>query len=125
LIFEFLSGKYPITKNNSSETKSGKSSYDRFKINKISAFFWKRPHGFQNFIQNLFGYYSLQEYKVDMCANINDAHTSSDMCRHLHLQKNLQRAQTCTVVKSSWSEGHGCLATVFCSFSFFILCIVI
>jgi hypothetical protein len=96
-----------------------------FKINKISAFFWKRPHGFQNFIQTLFGYYSLQEDKVDMCGNINDAYTSSDPCRHLHLQQNLQRAQTCTVARSSWSEGHGCLATVFCSFSFFILCIVI
>jgi hypothetical protein len=67
------------------------------KSNKISTFFWKRPHGFQNFIQNLFGYFSLQEDKVDMCRNINYAYTSSDLCRHLHLQQNRQRAQTCTV----------------------------
>jgi hypothetical protein len=60
-IFEFLSGKYPISKNETSKTESGKSSYDRFKINKISAFFRKRAHGFQSFIQTLFGYYSLQE----------------------------------------------------------------
>jgi hypothetical protein len=48
-----------------------------------------------------------------MCGNINDAYTSSDPYRHIHLQQNLQIAQTCTVVRSSWSEGHGCLATVF------------
>jgi hypothetical protein len=64
-----------------------------------------RLYGFQNFIQNLFGYYSLQEDKVDMCGHINGAYTSSDPCRHLHLQQNLQRAQTCTVARSSWSEG--------------------
>jgi hypothetical protein len=92
--------------------------YDHFKINKILVFFWKRLHGFQSFIQNLFGYYSLQEEKVDMCGNINGAYTSSYPCRHLHLQQNLQRAQNSTVVRSSWSEGHGFLATVFCSFSF-------
>jgi hypothetical protein len=40
-------------------------------------------------------------------------------CRHLHLQQNLQPAQTCTVARSSWSEGQGCLATIFCSFSFY------
>jgi hypothetical protein len=54
-----------------------------------------------------------------MCGNRNGASTSLDPCRHLHLQKNLQREQTCTVARSSWSEGHGCLATVFCYFSFF------
>jgi hypothetical protein len=63
--------------------------------------------------------------KVDMCGNINDAYTSSDPCRYLHLQKNLQRTQTYTLARSFWSEGQGCLATIFCSFSFFILCIVI
>jgi hypothetical protein len=47
------------------------------KSTKISSFFWQRPHGFQSIIQNLFGYYSLQEDKVDMCGNINDAYTSS------------------------------------------------
>jgi hypothetical protein len=95
------------------------------KSTKFQFFFRKRPYGFQNFIQNLFGYYSLQEDKVDMCENINDAYTSSDPCKHLHLQQNLQREQTCTIARSSWSEGHGCLATTFCSLSFFILCIVI
>jgi hypothetical protein len=54
-----------------------------------------------------------------MCGHLTGASTSSDPCRHLHLQQNLQRAQTCTVVRSSWSEGHSCLATAFCSFSFF------
>ena len=108
-----------------SEMESGKWSYDLFKINKISSFFRKRPHDFQNFIQSLFVSYSLQEDKVDMCGDINDAYTSLDLCRHLHLQQNLQRAQTCTVARSSWSEGRGCLATAFCSLSFFILCIVI
>jgi hypothetical protein len=54
-----------------------------------------------------------------MCGNINDASTSSDPCKHLHLQQNLQRAQTWTVVRSFWSEGQGCLATTFCSFSFY------
>jgi hypothetical protein len=72
-----------------------------------------------------FGYYSLPEDKVDMCVNINDAYTSSDLFRHLHLQQNLQRAQNCIVARFSWIEGHGCLATAFCSLSFFILCIVI
>ena len=81
-------------------------------------FFWKRSHGFQSFIQTLFGSYSLQEDKVDMCGNINDSSTSSDPCRHLYLQQNIQRAQTCTVARYSWSEGHCCLATAFCSFSF-------
>jgi hypothetical protein len=95
------------------------------KSKKFNHFFWKRSHGFQNFIQNLFGYYSLQEDKVDMCGNINDAYTSSVPCRHLHLQQNIQREKTCTVARSCWSEGHGCLATAFCSLSFFILCIVI
>jgi hypothetical protein len=56
-----------------------------------------------------------------MCGNINDAYTSLDLCRHLHLQQNIQRAQTCTVTRSSWSEGYGFLATAFCSLSFFIL----
>ena len=83
------------------------------KSTKFHCFFRKQPHGFQNFIQNLFGYYSLQEDKVDMCGNINDAYTSSDPCRHLHIQQNLQRAQTCTVARSSWSEGQGCLTIVF------------
>ena len=54
-----------------------------------------------------------------MCENINDTYTSLDLCRHLHLQQNFQRAQTCTIVMSSWSEGHGCLATAFCSLLFF------
>ena len=76
-------------------------------------------HGFQNFIQTLFGYFSLQEDKVDMCRHLNGAYTSSNPCRHLHLQQNLQRAQTCTIARSSWSEGQSCLATAFCSFSFF------
>ena len=49
------------------KTKFGKWSYDHFKINKILVFFRKRPHGFQSFIQILFGYSSLQEEKVDMC----------------------------------------------------------
>jgi hypothetical protein len=53
-----------------------------------------------------------------MCGNINDASTSLDLCRHLHLQQNLQRAQTCIVARSSWSEEQGCLTTAFCSFSF-------
>ena len=61
-----------------------------FKSTKFQRFFRKRPHSFQNFIQILFGYYSLQEDKVDMCGNINDAYTSSDLCKHLHLQQNLQ-----------------------------------
>ena len=56
-MFEFLLGKYPISKNKSSKMESGKWSYDLFKINKISACFRKRPHGFQNFIQTLVGYY--------------------------------------------------------------------
>ena len=38
-IFEFLSGKYPISKKKLSKTESGKCSHDRFKINKISMFF--------------------------------------------------------------------------------------
>jgi hypothetical protein len=93
---------------------------------KILAFLRKQPHSFQSFIQNLFGYSSLQEEKVDMCGHLNGASTSSYLCRHLHLQQNLQRAQTCTVARSSWSEGHSFLATTFCSFSFlFFLCIVI
>jgi hypothetical protein len=58
---------------------------------------------------------------VDICGHLNGAYISSDPCRHLHLQQNLQRAQTCTVARSSWSEGQGCLATVFCSFSFFFM----
>jgi hypothetical protein len=52
-----------------------------------------------------------------MCGHINDAYTSSYPCRHLHLQQNLQQAQTSTVARSSWSEGQGFLTTVFCSFS--------
>ena len=95
------------------------------KSTKFQRFFRKRLDSFQNFIQNLFGYYSLQEDKVDMCGNINDAYTSSNPYRHLHLQQNIQRAQTFIVARSSWSEGHGCLETVFCVLSFFILCIVI
>jgi hypothetical protein len=95
------------------------------KSTKFQHFFRKQSYGFQNFIRNLFGYYSLQEDKVYMCGNINDSYTSSDPCRHLHLQQNFQRAQTCIVARSSWSEGHGFLATAFCSLSFFILCIVI
>jgi hypothetical protein len=106
-------------KKNSPEMESKKRSYDHFKINKISAFFRKRPHDFQSFIQTLFGSSSLQEEKVDMCRHINGASTSSDPCRHLHLQQNLQRAQACTVARSSWSEGQGCLAIAFCSFSYF------
>jgi hypothetical protein len=43
-----------------------------------------------------------------MCGHINDASTSSDLFIHLHLQQNLQRAQTCTIARSSWSEGQGC-----------------
>ena len=66
-------GKISNFKKQSSKMESGKWSYDRFKINKISALFRKRPYGFQNFIQNLFGYYTLQEDKVDLCGNINDA----------------------------------------------------
>jgi hypothetical protein len=42
-----------------------------------------------------------------MCGNINDVYTSLDLYRHLHLQQNIQRAQTCTVARSSCSEGHG------------------
>jgi hypothetical protein len=56
-----------------------------------------------------------------MCGHLNNASTSLDLCRHLHLQQNLQRAQTCTVARSSWSEEHGCLETIFCSFSFFFM----
>jgi hypothetical protein len=56
-----------------------------------------------------------------MCGTINDSSTSSDLCIHLHLQQNLQRAQTCIVARSSWSEGHDFLATAFCSFSFFFM----
>jgi hypothetical protein len=89
------------------------------KSTKFQFFFRKQPHGFQSFIQTLFGSFSLQEEKVDMCGNINGASTPSDPCRHLHLQQNIQRAQTCTIARSSWSEGHGCLATSFCSFSYF------
>jgi hypothetical protein len=55
-----------------------------------------------------------------MCGHLNGASTSSDPCKHLHLQQNLQRAQTCTVARFSWSEGHGCLAIAFCSFSYFL-----
>jgi hypothetical protein len=55
-----------------------------------------------------------------MCGHINDASTSSNPCRHLHIQQNLQRAQTCTVARSSWSEGHSCLVTV--SSSFYMHC---
>jgi hypothetical protein len=91
------------------------------KSTKFQCFYQKRPHGFQNFIQTLLGYFSLQEDKVNMCGNINGAYTSLDPCRHLHLQQNLQRAQTCTIARSSWSEGQGCLATAFCSFSFFFM----
>jgi hypothetical protein len=101
--------------------ESRKLGYDHFKINKISTFFRKRPHSFQNFIQTIFGYFSLQEEKVDMCGHLNGASTSSYPFRHLHLQQNIQRAQTCTVVRSSWSEEQGCLATIFCSFSFFFM----
>jgi hypothetical protein len=54
-----------------------------------------------------------------MCRHITGASTLSYLCKHLHLQQNLQRAQTCTVARSSWSEGHNCLATVFWSLSFF------
>ena len=43
------------------------------KSTKFQHFFWKRPHGFQNFIQNLFGYYSLQEDKV-ICVEISMMH---------------------------------------------------
>ena len=43
----------------------------------------------------------------------------STFFRKLKVDIFLQRAQTCTVVRSSWSEGHGCLATIFCSFSFY------
>jgi hypothetical protein len=56
-----------------------------------------------------------------MCGNLNGASTSSDPCKHLHLHI---QAQTCTIVRSSWSEGQGCLATTFCP-SHFFLCIVI
>jgi hypothetical protein len=91
------------------------------KSTKFQRFFWKWMHGFQNFIQTLFGSSSLQEDKVDMCGNLNGASTSSDPCKHLHLQQNLQRAQTCTVVRSSWSEGQSFLATSFCSFSFIFM----
>jgi hypothetical protein len=54
-----------------------------------------------------------------MCGHINDASTSSNPWRHLHLPQNIQRAQTCIVVRSCWSEGPGCLATSFCSLSFY------
>jgi len=120
-IFEFLLGKYPISKNKSYEMDSRKWSYDHFKINKISMFFRKRSHGFQSFIQNLFGYCSLQEDKFDMCGHLNDAYTSSYPCRHLHIQW----AQTCTIARSSYSEGHSCLATSFVASHFILLCIVI
>ena len=72
-IFEFLSGKYPISKNKFSEMESGKWSYDHFKINKISAFFRKRPHGFQNFIQTLFGYFHYKKMKW-ICVGMSMMH---------------------------------------------------
>jgi hypothetical protein len=83
------------------------------KSTKFQRFFRKRSHGFQSFIQILFGSSSLQEENVDMCGHLNGASTSSDLCIHIHLQQ----AQTCIVVRSSWSEGQGCLATNFCSYS--------
>jgi hypothetical protein len=55
-------------------------------------------------IRTLFGYSSLQKEKMDTCGHLNDVSTSSDPCRHLHLQQNLQRAQTRIVARSSWSE---------------------
>jgi hypothetical protein len=77
---------------------------------------------FQRFSENSRTVFKISsKIYLDMCGNINDTYTSLYPCRHLHLQQNLQRAQTCTVVRSSWSEGHGCLATTFCSLSFFIL----
>ena len=88
------------------------------KSTKFHHFYGNGRMVFKNFIQFFFGYYSLQEDKVDMCGNINGAYISSDPCRHLHLLQNLQRAQTCTVARSSWSEGHGFLETTFCSFSY-------
>jgi hypothetical protein len=51
-IFEFLSEKYPISKRKSSETEFRKSSYDHFKINKISVFFPKTVTRFSNFHPN-------------------------------------------------------------------------
>ena len=93
--------------------ESRKCSYEHFKINKISVVFRKRLYNFQSFIQTSFGYSSLQKENVYMCGHLTDASTSSDPCKHLHLQQNLQRAQTCTVARPSWSEGHGFLATVF------------
>jgi hypothetical protein len=65
-----------------------------------------------------------------MCGHLNGASTSSYPCRHLHLQQNLQRAQTCTVARSSWSEDFsvsfvfGYLAWPRCRNSFFIFTIV-
>ena len=68
--------------------------------------------GFLEYIIGRFG--SLKRIFTD-----NDASNSSYPCKHIHIQQNLQRAQTCTVAMSSWSEGQGCLAIVFCSFSFY------
>jgi hypothetical protein len=38
-----------------------------------------------------------------MCGNINDAYTSLDPCRHIHLQQNLQRTPQKLV---QWIWGH-------------------
>jgi hypothetical protein len=56
-----------------------------------------------------------------MCGNLNGSYTSSYPCKYLHLQQNLQRAQTCIVARSSWSGGQGFLTNSFCSFSFFFM----
>jgi hypothetical protein len=104
-IFEFPLRKYPISKKNRPKRSLESEVMIISKSTKFQRFFWKRPHGFQNFIQNLFGYFSLQKDKVDMCGHLNGAYTSSYLCRHLHLQQNIQQAQTCKVARSSWSEG--------------------
>ena len=54
-----------------------------------------------------------------MCGHLTGASTSSDPCKPLHIEQNLQRAQTCTIARSCCSEGQGCLTTFFCSFSFY------
>jgi hypothetical protein len=54
-----------------------------------------------------------------MYGHINGEYTSPVPCRHIHLKQNIQRAQTCTVARSSWSEGQGCLELLFVPSHFF------
>jgi hypothetical protein len=54
--------------------------------------------------------------------DISMVHRLHQIFAYIYIFKKIfKETQTCTVARSSWSEGEGFLATVFCLFSFFFM----